>query len=221
MTTSWLDFSLRVARTAQDLHDACGVRAAAYGHHLPQLRAALGVPDAIDRADGTAVLLCRDKQSGRAIGTARIQRAGPRDAVQLETSVQLPAWLAERPRAEITRLAILPGADPLVRLMITKASYLYAVANQLRWLVIGARSESLVRMYKRLGFSEALEPGQTLPLAHAGGLAHHILYFDVVAAERNWHACQHELYSLMVETYHPDVQLFDEPAPAQQARYAA
>jgi hypothetical protein len=32
-----------------------------------------------------------------------------------------------------------------------------------------------------------------------------------VAAERTWHAGQHGLYGLMVETFHPDLQLFDEP----------
>lgn len=222
MTTAWLGFSLRVARSEQDLREACAVRAEAYGHHLPQLRGALGTPDAIDRDPRTAVLLCRDKASGRAIGTARIQRAGLGAAVQIESSVQLPAWLAGRPRAEITRLAILPGADALVRPMLTKASYLYCVASQIRWLVIGARSEALVRMYKRLGFTDVLEPDATLPLAHAGGLEHHILAFDVVAAERTWYQGQHGLYALMVETFHPDLQLFDEPAPmAQPDRRAA
>jgi hypothetical protein len=66
-----------------------------------------------------------------------------------------------------------------------------------------------VRLYKRLGFTDALDA--PLPLAHAGGLQHHVLAFDVVAAERTWHAGQHGLYGLMVETFHPDLQLFDEP----------
>jgi hypothetical protein len=215
MTTASLGFSLRVARGEQDLLDACAVRAEAYGHHLPQLRAALAQPDAVDRDPATAVLLCRDKASGRAIGTARIQRAAPEAAVQIEASVQLPAWLLGRPRAEITRLAILPGADPLVRPMLTKASYLYCVASQIRWLVIGARSEALVRLYKRLGFTEALDT--PLPLSHAGGLQHHILAFDVVTAERTWHQGQHGLYALMVETFHPDLQLFEDPAAVRAA----
>lgn len=215
MSTAWLGFSLRVARTEQDLRDACAVRAEAYGHHLPQLQAALAQPEPIDRDPRTAVLLCRDKASGRAIGTARIQRAAPEAAVQIEASVQLPAWLRGRPRAEITRLAILPGADAMVRPMLTKASYLHCVAHQVRWLVIGARSDALVRLYKRLGFTDALD--EPLPLAHAGGLQHHILAFDVVAAERTWHAGQHGLYALMVETFHPDLQLFDEPASERAA----
>lgn len=220
MSTAWLSFDVRIAREAADLHEACAVRAAAYGHHLPQLRRALAEPDAVDLQRGTAVLLCRDKASGRGIGTARIQRAGPQAGVQIESAVQLPPALAGKPRAEITRLAILPGADPLVRLMLTKACYLYCAASQIRWLVIGARSEALVRMYRRLGFVDLLPPEQRVPLAHAGGLPHRILAFDVLAAERTWHGGQHELYALMAETFHPDIQLF-EPAPAQRAREAA
>ncbi len=220
MTTSWLSFDLRVAHDAQDLREACAVRAAAYGHHLPQLKKALAEPDELDHQPGTAVLLCQDKSTGEYIGTARIQRAGPQAAVQLEASVQLPEWLAARPRAEITRLAIRPGADPLVRPMLMKASYLYCVANQIRWLVIGARSDALVRIYRRLGFIDVLAADQTVPLAHAGGLQHRILVFDVVAAERSWHGCQHDLYSLMVETFHPDIQLFGGP-PQRQRRAAA
>lgn len=214
MTTSWLSFDVRVVRDLHDLRAACAVRAAAYGHHLPQLKAALAEPDALDRQPGTAVLLCQDKSSGEAVGTARIERAAPAAAVQLETSVSLPDWLASRPRAEITRLAIRPGADPLLRPMLMKASYLYCVANQIRWLVIGARSDALVRIYRRLGFTDVLAADQTVPLAHAGGLRHRILVFDVVAAERSWHGCQHGLYSLMVETFHPDIRLFTDPLDA-------
>lgn len=221
MTTSWLSFDIRVARDMADLRQACAVRAAAYGHHLPQLKALLAEPDALDERPGTAVLLCQDKSSGEAVGTARIERADPQAAVQLEASVQLPEWLANRPRAEITRLAIRPGADPLVRPMLMKASYLYCVANQIRWLVIGARSEALVRIYRRLGFIDVLAADQTVPLAHAGGLQHRILVFDVVAAERSWHGCQHELYSLMIETFHPDIRLFGDPPVARAPRRAA
>lgn len=221
MSTAWLSFEIRAVRSDADLREACRVRAAGYGHHLPQLQRALAEPDAIDQERGTAVLLCTDKASGRGVGTARIQRAGPDTAVQLESSVALPEWLAQRPRAEITRLAIVPGADALVRPMLMKASYLYCLATQARWMVIGARSEALVRMYRRLGFTDALADEASVPLAHAGGLAHRILMMDVVAAERTWYQGQHGMYELMIETFHPDIQLMNErrawPQPAQAA----
>ena len=212
-----------MARREADLQAAAWVRSQAYGHHVPELGDKLAEPDALDRQSGIGVLLCRDKASGDAIGTARILRGGSARALQLESSVILPQWLAGKPRAEITRLAVLPGADPKTRLTLMKASYLYCLANQIRWLVIGARSDALIRIYRKLGFVDVLGPDQRVPLAHAGGLPHRILAFDVVAAERTWLAAGHDLYTFMFTTFHPDLQLFGEPEaqPAVAAEVAA
>jgi hypothetical protein len=210
MSMAELSFTIRVAREGQALREACAVRAQAYGHHVPALAQALAEPDAVDTDPGTVVLVCRDKASGNVIGTARIQRNHPRP-LAIEASVELPAPLATQTRAEITRLAIRPGADPLVRPMLVKACWLYAVAAQIRWLVIGARSAALIRIYRGLGFTDLLGDGQQVALAHAGGLPHSVLCFDVVAAERQWHATQHGLYGLMMNTWHPDLQLLAEP----------
>jgi len=214
MSMSTLGFSVRMAAGAADLHDAAALRALAYGHHVPALRQTLAAPDALDHQRGTVVLLCRDKASGEAVGTARIQRNHP-VPLQIEHSVQLPPDMAARPRAEITRLAIRAGADAQVRPMLVKACYLYAVASQIRTLVIGARSPALIRVYRSLGFTDVFGPGETWPLAHAGGLAHQVLAFDVVSAERHWHAAGHGLYSFMVETWHPDLQLLAAASPTQ------
>lgn len=207
--TNDLSFTVRLARSRADLADACRIRAEAYGHHLPQMAQPLAVPDALDGQPGTAIVICRDKRSGAAIGTLRIQRNLHAPLV-LEGSVILPRRFADVPRAEITRLAVAPGADPATRLALMKASYLYAISNQVRWLVIGARSEALIRIYRRLGFDDVLGPDDRVPLAHAGGLPHRILAFDVVAAERTWLGAGHGLYPFMIETFHPDLQLFDD-----------
>jgi hypothetical protein len=87
----------------------------------------LAEPDAVDEAQGTTVFLCRDKASGRAIGTMRIQTSHP-GPLMMEQSVTLPGWLAAAPRAEITRLAVSVGADPLTKLCLMKASYLFCMA---------------------------------------------------------------------------------------------
>lgn len=206
-----LNFTLRVARSPADLADACRVRSAAYGRHLPAMAQPLERPDALDSQPGTAVLLCRDKASGAAVGTLRIQR-NQHAPLLLEHSLILPHRLAERPRAEITRLAVLPGADALVRLALMKACYLYGLASQVRHLVIGARSAPLIRIYRRLGFEDVLGADTMVPLAHAGGLPHRILALDIVAAERCWLAAGHGLYPFMIETFHPELQLFEEPS---------
>jgi hypothetical protein len=212
MSTSELSFTVRIARDDAELREACALRARAYGHHLPGLAQALAEPDGIDRSRGSLVLVCRDKASGALVGTARLQR-NVGQPLPIEASWPLPAALAGLTRAEITRLAILAGADPLLRPMLVKACYLAAVASQTRLLVIGARSPALLRIYRGLGFDDLLGAGRQVALAHAGGLPHSVLSFDVVAAERRWREQQHPLYGFMVETWHPDLQLLAEPEP--------
>jgi hypothetical protein len=130
--------------------------------------------------------------------------AGP---LMMESSVVLPGWLAVAPRAEITRLAVAVGVDPLTKLCLMKASYLFCVAQGVQWMAIGARNEALIRNYRRLGFIDVLGNGEQVPLAHTGGLLHRILAFDVVSAEKTWAAARHPLYGFMVQTQHEDLQI--------------
>jgi hypothetical protein len=213
MPTATLSFTVRIAHTMEDLLAACQVRSASYGHHVPELRTAFAQPDELDLSPATAVFVCTHKQSGQAIGTARVQvnSLGP---LLIESSVQVPDSMRDDARAEITRLAVVPGrTDPLIKLALMKASYLYCMANQVRWMVIGARSPALMRQYRRLGFDTLHEDGLPVPLAHAGHIDHWVLAFDVRAAERHWHEANHPLYTFMVGTVHPDIRLF-EPALA-------
>jgi hypothetical protein len=211
MSMQLLRFSLRVARCEADLRAACRVRAASYGHHLPHLRAAFSEPDELDWNPDTTVFLATDKDTGQAVGTARLV-TNARRPLQIEQSAVLPEPLGDRMLAEITRLSVLPGHDdPRVKLGLMKATYLYSLARQVHWMVIGARSEGLIRQYRRLGFTDLLPDGTMVPLAHAGNLPHRVLGFDVIAAERNWHAAQHPFYDFMVRAYHPDIELFGEP----------
>ena len=207
-TLAHLGFTLQFAISEDDLLQACAVRAAAYDRHLPGMGERLGAPDDLDLAEGTVVLLARCKETGRGIGTARIQSSafGP---LMIERSVELPAHLQSQSRIEITRLAVEAGADSRVRLALMKASWLYCVASFQRWIVIGARSEALIRGYRRLGFADVFGAGEMKPLAHAGNLPHRVLAFDAAGAERSWHAAQHPLYDFMVRTRHPDLQVFD------------
>lgn len=211
MPTAHLSFTVRIARSPQDLQAACRVRSESYGHHLPELRTAFAQPDTLDHSPATAVLVCTDKASGEPVGTARVQ-VNSHGPLLIEGSVQVPEVMRDDARAEITRLAVVPGqTDPLIKLALMKASYLYCLANQVRWMVIGARSPALVRQYRRLGFTSLYDDDRTVPLAHAGNIDHWVLAFDVRAAEREWHAKHHPLYTFMVGTVHPDIRLF-EPA---------
>jgi len=212
MHTQSLSFSIRVARTRQDLQAACRVRAQSYGHHLPHLRTTLIEPDLLDADENTVSVLCVDKVSGSAVGTARFQTnaGGP---LLIEHSVSVPDEMRSDTRAEITRLSAVAGADPLVKLSLMKASYLFCMATQIRWMVIGARNEALVRQYRMLGFKDVFDDGRMVPLRHAGRLDHRVLAFNVTAAERMWREPRHPLYEFIFDTSHPDIQLFStQPA---------
>jgi hypothetical protein len=200
-----LGFVLELVSSTQDLLDACSVRAQAYGHHLPDMGSKLAEPDELDFAAGTSVFVCRDKADGRAMGTMRIQSNafGP---LMMEGSFDLPPWLKGASRAEITRLAVRVGADPLIRLSLWKASYLFCMANCLEWMVVGARNEALIRNYRRLGFVDVFGQEDLMPLAHTGGLPHRIMAFENTSAERRWGEMRHPLYQFVFETVHADLE---------------
>ncbi|HJV60273.1 MAG TPA: hypothetical protein VJ743_04965 [Albitalea sp.] len=221
MTTSTLSFTIRPVANGIDLRRACEVRAESYGHHVPGWRQSFIEPDTLDHDASATVLLCEDKNTGAAIGTARIQTAqqGP---LLIERCIDVPAAMARQGRAEITRLSAVRGADMLVKVALWKATYLYCQATQSRWMIIGARNEALVRQYRRLGFQDVHPEGQMVPLRHAGGVMHRVLAMDTYAAERNWLERQHGLYDFVFETYHPDIQIMDRlVVPAQFDALAA
>ena len=223
MEASNLGFAVRLAGSEQDFHDACAVRAIAYGHHDPDLGPAFGDVEPLDRADGTVVLLCRDQATGACSGTARIQVSGF-GPLTIESSLRLPDWLRGRPRAQISRLAVIPGASNVVKLLLMKASYQYCLAAQVRWMVIGARSAALIRNYRSLGFKDVFEPGSWIPLSSAGGLPHQILALDVAGAKAAWQGTRNRLLGFMTETVHADVQLIatnDDLAVSRPAELAA
>lgn len=215
MTSASLNFEVHVAVTEADLVDACQVREQAYGHHLGDAVASFSAVEALDRAAETVVLVCRDKASGQAIGTARIQTNAARPLL-VERSVILPHHIAACARAEVTRLAVLPGADPLVKLCLMKAVYQYCAAHGIDWLVICARSEPLARNYRRLGFKDFLAPGQMVPLAHAGQIPHFVFTMDIQGTRREWQRHGHRLQTFMFETTHPDLPCF-HPQPLRPA----
>lgn len=216
-------YSVQLADHEQDFRDACAVRATAYGHHDPGMGAKLGQGEVLDRAAGTVVLLCRDRATGVCLGTARIQvsRHGP---LTLESSLQLPDWLRSRLRAQVSRLAVLPGAGSVVKLLLMKACYQYCIANQVRWMVIGARSAALIRNYRSLGFKDVFEPGAWIPLASGGGVPHQILTLDVDGAKQAWQATRNRLLGFMTDKACADGPMIaanDNPVQAEEAELAA
>lgn len=217
MSRQSLSFTVLPARTETQLRAACRVRASSYGRHLPGIASVWDEPDQLDRDPQAVVFVAASKATGEALGTVRLA-TNACQPTQIERSASVPESIAGGLMAEVTRLAVLAGnTDPAVKLALMKAAYLHCLAHQVRWMVIGARSDALVRQYRRLGFTDLDDDGVEVPLAHAGGLPHRVLVFDVVSAERNWLAAMHPFYQFMVGCYHPDVQIFATPQAAMPA----
>jgi hypothetical protein len=223
MRTHLLHFTVRPVRNEADLRAACAVRATAYGRRLPNVLSLWCEPDEMDRQSGVTVFVAVSKATGEAIGTVRLATNAQRP-LQIEQSAALPAVYHGTRNAEITRLAVLPGHDdPTVKLALMKAVYQSALAQGAEWMVIGARLPSLVRGYQRLGFTDVLPRGETVPLAYAGNLPHRVLAFNVRTARADWQAIQHAFYGFMIEQQHPDIRIAadDEPHVGARAALAA
>ena len=206
MTTESLSFTLRPVESYEDLLRACQVRAEAYGHKEPAYRESMVRPDAVDASPWTAVFICEDKITGQAVGTMRVQwTTRGQTKLEIEKYVVPPPELELHGRAEITRLASPVGADPFVRLALWKAGYLYCMATQARWLLIGVRKPSLIRAYEQMGAKDIFDDRHSIPLAYAGNLPHRVLALDIGACDQNWREKNHPLLHFMVGTVHPDI----------------
>ncbi|HEX5310616.1 hypothetical protein [Aquabacterium sp.] len=212
MTPCASRFAVQIATTDDDLRDACRVRMAGYGHHLGEVGASFGQVDHLDVADDVAVLICRDTDTGEPVGTVRIQ-THERHPLQVERCVILPHQITSAARAEATRLAVLPGADASVKLHLMKAVYDYCEAHAIEWLVICARSQSLARTYRMLGFQDYLAPGQMVPLTYAGNIPHLVFTMNLPQTRQVWEQAGHRLQQFMLAPS----RLVSAPAQEQSA----
>lgn len=208
MSTDSLSFTLRAVAIREDLAKVCSVRADGYGHHSSAIREHMAQPDAIDLNPWTVVFLCEDKQTGAPIGTMRVQ-SNTRGGVQVEIEkyLALPNWIQDSGRAELSRLVILPGVDPLVKPALWKAGYMHCMASSVHWLVIGARKPGLMKQYQHLGARDMYEDQRLIPLGHGWNLPHRIFVLNIASAEQNWYVSSHRLLRFMVETKHPDIDI--------------
>jgi hypothetical protein len=204
---SILPFVVRLVRTELQLHKVCELRAAAYGHHMPEFGERLMEPESYDTEPGTVILVAEDKITGSAVGTLRIH-LNTHKKLPLEAAITLPERMQGHFLVEISRLSVRPGYSQMdVRLALFKAAYLFCYANQVQYMLVGAR-RPLDRIYKSVTFKPINGKDEWIPLAYANNIEHTVLVFDVLMAERIWYHENHRLYPFFKQTYHPDLQVF-------------
>ena len=208
MPDELLSFSLRPVETHDDLLLACQVRAQAYGRKFPEYVESMSVPDATDSSPWTAVFLCEDKFTGEPVGTMRIQSTTRGNSkLEIEKYMQPTPELLLFGRAEVTRLAAVQGADPFVRLALWKAAYLYCMATQARWLIMGVRKPSLLRAYQQMGATDVFEDRRTVRIAHGGDLPHRVLALDIGDCERKMREDNNPVAHFLFGAVHQDISV--------------
>jgi len=201
-----LPFTVRVVGSEADLAKAVAIRHLAYARHLPEVAAMLDKPEALDRDGDSVVVLAESKLDGSPVGTMRIQSNRDRK-LALEHSVELPDWLLGRSMIEITRFGVAEGRiGRLVKTVLVKAGFQYALLNDLDWIVIAARAP-LDTLYEKLLFQDVFPDFGYIPMRHAGNIPHRVLAFDVQHAYEIWSAARHPLLDFMCRTHHPDLQI--------------
>ncbi len=210
VATQTLPFTVRTVTSEADLSRVQALRAEAYGHHLPALAASFGAADPIDRMPDTTIFFAEDKATGEVVGSVRIQ-SNHSSPLQIERSIDMPPEREGQLLSEITRLAVRPGYAPPVRLALVKASQLFCQAMQINGVLAGSR-RSLLRQYFSLGFSDLYADERMVPLKHAGGLDHRVLFLDTVTCEADARERGLALHGFVFRTYHPDIMIFGSVA---------
>lgn len=206
MLTERLPFTVKLVTSEEDLAKAVSIRYQAYARHLPTVAATLDRPEALDRDEGTVVVVAESKLDGAPIGTMRIQ-SNRNKKLALEHSVDLPEWLKGESIIEIARFGVAEGRiGRLVKTVLVKAGFQYCLLNDIDWLVIAARSP-LDKQYEKLLFQDVFPDLGFIPMQHAGNIPHRVLAFDVSNAYERWTNANHPLFNFMCKTHHPDLRL--------------
>lgn len=209
-----LPFTVRLVRDDQDLGKAIAIRHAAYARHMPEVAETLKKPEALDRDVASAILLAESKLDGSPIGTIRIQ-SNLFQPIALERAIELPASLAGKTLAHVSRLGVAQGqAGRLVKTVLIKASFQYCEAQGIDWAIVAARTP-LDRQYAALMFEDVFPGAGFTPLPHMNNVPHRVMAFEIASGRRRWTAAQHPLLGFFCNTYHPDIDVLGPIASSQ------
>lgn len=201
-----LPFTIKRVRTEADMLKAVRVRQAAYARHVPEFARTLGLPEAADFADDTIVLLAESKLDGSALGSTRI-RTNLQRPLDMEESIELPAWLRGRRLVEATRLGVDEGREGrLVKMALIKACFMYCQENAIEWSVATARL-GVDRQYEQLMFVDVFPDRGPVPLRHVGNLPHRVMAFEIDSFEARWSKANHPLLNFFFKLQHPDINI--------------
>jgi len=206
-----LPFTIRIARTEDQLLKAVNVRVQTYERHHPSLASILKQPELDDKTSNSLVLLAQSKQDDAALGTLRIE-TNLTSKIRVEELLRESSRFSRKTIAFVTRLGVRQSSNSqLVKISLFKALHRYCLARQIEWIVVTAKPP-MDRQYLKLGFEDVYEATKLLPIPWSDNIETRLLCLNVVQAESQWRAANHPLYEFMIQEYCPDIRIFDSVA---------
>lgn len=208
-----LHFTVRLARTPEQLQKAVGVRSLAYAKRLPALARILASAEDEDQIQDSIVLLAESKETRSPLGTMRIvsNRHAP---TEFEQEVALPAKFRGRTIAQVSRLAVSGGRQGAqVKIALFKALYRYCLATQIDW-IMATGIPPRDRDYVNMQFEDVFPGHGLIPLPSSMGIPARLMVFNVRLAEQKWRESNHPLYDFMCNQVHEDIRIFDSVSGA-------
>lgn len=109
--------------------------------------------------------------------------------------------------AEAVRFGIVDGVDgQQARDALFKAFYLICQVLKVDKMVVCARFP-VHKRYLGLLFEDVFPSGEYIEMAHIGHVPHRLLMLQVDQAEPIWRKNNHSLYSYIIQTEHPDINV--------------
>lgn len=201
-----LPFTIRFARSEEDIQKAVSIRHSAYARHVPNFAERLKEPEPSDFEDGVSVLLAESKLDGRPLGTMRLQTNIFRP-LALESSVTLPDRFKGSVLVEATRLGVTQEKiGRVVTTLLFKAYYMHCLNAGIDWMIITARSP-MDKRYEALLMEDVFPERGYIPMSHVGDIPHRVMALDIATVKERWSRAGHPLYDLYCLTNHPDIDV--------------
>ncbi|MFP5407486.1 MAG: hypothetical protein ACLGHY_14505, partial [Gammaproteobacteria bacterium] len=164
-----LHFTVRLARTPEQLKKAVAVRSTVYAKRLPTLARVLAEAEHEDLIRDSIVLLAQSKETQAPIGTMRIvsNRHAP---IEFEKEIELPARFRGKTIAQVSRLGVTGGRQGAqVKIALFKALYRYCLATQIEW-IMATGIPPRDRDYVNLQFEDVFPGLGLIPLPSSMGI---------------------------------------------------
>lgn len=201
-----LPFTIRFARSEEDIQKAVSIRHSAYARHVPSLAERLKEPEPMDFEDGVSVLLAESKLDGRPLGTIRLQTNMFRP-LALEGTVTLPDRFKGAVLVEATRLGVTQEkVGRVVTTLLFKAYLMHCFHERIDWMVIAARSP-MDKRYEALLMEDVFPDLGYIPMKHASNIPHRVMSLNMATLKERWNSVNHPLYGLFFHTNHPDIDV--------------